>query len=32
MQKVKSMEDAHRTYSPDDEFRDLDVGLGVYGT
>jgi hypothetical protein len=32
VQKVKSMEDAQRTYSPDDEFGDLYVGLGVDGT
>jgi predicted RNase H-like nuclease (RuvC/YqgF family) len=32
VQKVKSMEDVQRTYSPDDEFRDLYVGLGVDGT
>jgi hypothetical protein len=31
MQKVKSMEDAQRTYSHDDEFGDLYVGLGVDG-
>ena len=32
MQKVKSMEDVHRTCSLDDEFGDLYVDLGVDGT
>jgi hypothetical protein len=32
VQKVKIMEDAHRTYSLDDEFKDMYVGLGVDGT
>ena len=32
MQKVKSMEDAQRNYSPDDDFGDFYVGLGVDGT
>jgi hypothetical protein len=32
IQKVKSMEDAQRTYSTDDEFRELYVGLGADGT
>jgi hypothetical protein len=31
MQKVKSMEDVQRNYSPDDEFEGLGVGLGVDG-
>ena len=32
MQKVKRMEDVHRTYSLDNEFEDLYVGLGGDGT
>jgi len=32
MQKVKSMENAQRIYSPDDEFGNLYFGLGVEGT
>jgi hypothetical protein len=32
MQKVKRMEDVHRTYNLDNEFKDLYVDLGDDGT